>query len=87
MVLVNMILTLLCPLLQMEDNNVDAVLSREFQPPNFKYFVADTNHYSLVLDLNGLDQETWEKVRKSLFRFLQTLPNGSILSLVSQVNI
>ena len=40
-----------------------------------------------VLDLSQSLQDRWDPVRKSLFRFIQNIPTGSTLSIVTQVII
>ena len=54
-------------------------------PPRLTYLLPGPNHYSLVLDLSQSLQDRWDPVRKSLFRFIQNIPAGSTLSIVTQV--
>ena len=67
-----------------KSNHINSSHSSAFTPPVFQYILPRTGHYSLVLDLSSGLQSSWQHVRKSVFRFIQTLPLNSSISIVSQ---
>ena len=54
-----------------------------FSSPSFTYVVDGPSHYVLVLDQTRTMKIWWEEMRKSLFRFIQNLPNGTTLSIIT----
>ena len=56
----------------------------DWAPPRLLYLLPAANHYNLLLDLSQPLQDQWLPVRKSLFRFIQSIPAGSTVSIVSQ---
>ena len=51
-----------------EQNHLNSKLTKQFSSPKFNYYMPDSNHYSLVLDLTNVSQQRWELSRKALFR-------------------
>ena len=61
------------------------VSAKEFESPVFKYIVPKSRRYVLLLERSSIMDvnERWTNIRRALYRFIQYLPTGSELSIIS----
>ena len=61
------------------------VSAKEYESPVFKYIVPKSRRYVLLLERSSIMDvnERWTNIRRALYRFIQYLPTGSELSIIS----
>ena len=66
-------------------NLVYPVSAKEFKAPKFNYVVPKSSRYVIVLERTSIMNinQRWTNIKRALYRFIQYLPTGSELSIIS----
>lgn len=66
-------------------NLVYPVSAKEFAGPKFRYIVPKSSRYVLLLERSSIMNvnDRWTNLRRALYRFIQYLPTGSELSIIT----